>query len=326
MKSFLGRLAGAALLSLGISASVSAANFPEKHITLVIGFTAGGPTDMVGRYVAAQLEKELGQTVIVENRTGANGVVAVQMVKRKPPDGYTLMLGSSGTLSIEPVYKKRVDYDVLKDFTPVGLIANYPYLLVVPQNSPFKNVTELIESARRKPNSLSFASAGSGAVNHLAGEWFKSGTQTQIVHVPYKGDSAAVVDLIAGRIEMAFLSVIAAAPQIKAGKLRALGIAAAQPLSVAEGVPTIAQEANIKGFSAEPWNGILAPAGLPAEITSKLNAAINKIMSTEEAKAKLLSMGQYPLTGSPEDFTNHIKTQTAHWSQVIEAAQIEKAD
>lgn len=326
MKSFYCSLLCAALSALGIGGSAQAATYPNRHITLVIGFTAGGPTDMVGRYVAAQLEKELGQPVIVENRTGANGVVAVQTVKQKAPDGYTLMLGSSGTLSIEPVYKKRVDYDVLKDFTPVGLIASYPYLLVVPQNSPYKNITELIESARKKPNSLSFASAGSGAVNHLAGEWFKSATQTQIVHVPYRGDSAAVVDLIAGRVDMAFLSVIAAAPQIKAGKLRALGIAAAKPLSVAEGVPTVAQEAHIKGFSAEPWNGILAPAGLPAETTSKLNAAINKIMNTDEAKEKLLSLGQYPLTGSPEDFANHIKTQTARWSQVLEAAHIEKSD
>ena len=315
-----------ALWTLGVSGPAHAGNYPDKHITLVIGFTAGGPTDMVGRYVAAQLEKELGQPVVVENRTGANGVVAVQTVKQKAPDGYTLMLGSSGTLSIEPVYKKRVDYDVLKDFTPVGLIASYPYLLVVPQSSSFKNISELIEGARKKPNSLTFASAGSGAVNHLAGEWFKSATRTHIVHVPYRGDSAAVSDLIAGRVDMAFLSVIAAAPQIKAGKMRALGIAAAMPLSVAEGVPTVAQEANIKGFSAEPWNGILAPAGLPADITNKLNTAINKIMNTDEAKAKLLSLGQYPLSGSPEDFAGHIKTQTARWSQVIEATQIEKAD
>ncbi|SHH17820.1 Bug family tripartite tricarboxylate transporter substrate binding protein [Pollutimonas bauzanensis] len=326
MKFIAKALLRAAFAILAAVPAAQAAGYPAKPITLIIGFTAGGPTDIVGRYLASNLEKELGQTVVVENRAGANGVVALQAAKRAAADGYTLMLGSSGTLSIEPVYKKRVDYDVLKDFTPVGLVASYPYLLVVPYDSPFTSVSELIQGAREKAEGLSFASAGSGAVNHLAGEWFKSATKTEIVHVPYKGDSAAIADLVGGRVDMAFLSVIAADPQIKAGKLRALAIAAKQPLSVAPGVPTVEHEAGISGFSAEPWNGILAPAGLPGDITRKLNAAINKIMSTDEAKAKLLTLGQYPLTGTPQDFSNHIAMQAAHWSQVIAAAHIEKAE
>ncbi len=314
------------LLAAAVGFNAAAADYPAKPITLVIGFTAGGPTDAVGRYLARQLETELGQTVVVENRAGANGVVAVQAVKRAPADGYTLMLGSSGTLSIEPVYKQKVDYQVLKDFQPVALVASYPYLLVVPAGSPFKSVQELIAGARDKPGALTFASAGSGAVNHLAGEWFKSATRADITHVPYKGDSAAIADLVAGRVDMAFLSAIAAMPQVQAGKLRALGIAAAQPSSVAPGVPTVAQAAGIPGFTAEPWNGVLAPAGVPPAVTQRLNAAINKVMSTGEAREALLKLGQYPMTGSPEDFARHIGAQTERWAQVMQASHIAKAD
>ena len=324
MTSRFARWALPALAALSLNAA--AADYPVKPVTLVIGFTAGGPTDAVGRYLARQLEAELGQTIVVENRAGANGVVAVQSVKRAAADGYTLMLGSSGTLSIEPVYKQKVDYQVLKDFQPVALVASYPYLLVVPANSPFKSVEELIAGARKTPGALTFASAGSGAVNHLAGEWFKSASKVDITHVPYKGDSAAIADLVAGRVDMAFLSAIAAMPQVQAGKMRALAVASAQPSAVAPGIPTVAQAAGIPGFSAEPWNGVLAPAGLPPDVTRRLNAAINKIMSTEESREALLKLGQFPMTGSADDFAQHIRTQTERWAQVIQDGNIAKAE
>ncbi len=325
MKSLFARWALPALAA-AISFNSAAADYPAKPVTLVIGFTAGGPTDAVGRYLARKLEAELGQTVVVENRAGANGVVAVQSVKRAAADGYTLMLGSSGTLSIEPVYKQKVDYQVLKDFQPVALVASYPYLLVVPSGSSFNTVQELIAGARQKPGTLTFASAGSGAVNHLAGEWFKSASKVDITHVPYKGDSAAIADLVAGRVDMAFLSAIAAMPQVQAGKLRALAIASAQPSPVAPGVPTVAQAAGIPGFTAEPWNGVLAPAGLPPEITQRLNAAVNKVMGTAESRDALLKLGQFPMTGSADDFAQHIRTQTERWAQVIQDGNIAKAE
>lgn len=306
--------------------AANAADYPSKPITLVIGFTAGGPTDAVGRYLARNLEKELGQTVVVENRVGANGVVAVGAVKRAAPDGYTLMLGSSGTLSVEPAYKKKVDYDALKDLTSVGLVASYPYLLVVPASSPYDSVQALIAGARAKPGSLTFASAGSGAVNHLAGEWFASATDTKWVHVPYKGDSAAVGDLVAGRVDMAFLAVIAAMPQVKAGKMRALAIASPAPSKLAPELPTVTQAANIPGFAAQPWNGILAPAGMDPAIVKKLNLAINKVMTTDEARETLIGLGQFPMTGTPADLENQIRTQTERWREVISAANIEQAD
>ncbi|MGS1011503.1 Bug family tripartite tricarboxylate transporter substrate binding protein [Achromobacter anxifer] len=325
MKSLFARWALPALAA-AISFNSAAADYPAKPVTLVIGFTAGGPTDAVGRYLARKLEAELGQTVVVENRAGANGVVAVQSVKRAAADGYTLMLGSSGTLSIEPVYKQKVDYQVLKDFQPVALVASYPYLLVVPSGSSFNNAQELIAGARQKPGTLTFASAGSGAVNHLAGEWFKSASKVDITHVPYKGDSAAIADLVAGRVDMAFLSAIAAMPQVQAGKLRALAIASAQPSPVAPGVPTVAQAAGIPGFTAEPWNGVLAPAGLPPDVTQRLNAAVNKVMGAAESRDALLKLGQFPMTGSADDFAQHIRTQTERWAQVIQDGNIAKAE
>jgi len=325
MKSLFARWALPALAA-AISFNSAAADYPSKPVTLVIGFTAGGPTDAVGRYLARKLEAELGQTVVVENRAGANGVVAVQSVKRAAADGYTLMLGSSGTLSIEPVYKQKVDYQVLKDFQPVALVASYPYLLVVPSASPFNSVQELIAGARQKPGTLTFASAGSGAVNHLAGEWFKSASKLDITHVPYKGDSAAIADLVAGRVDMAFLSAIAAMPQVQAGKMRALAIASAEPSPVAPGVPTVAQAAGIPGFTAEPWNGVLAPAGLPPEVTLRLNTAVNKVMGTAESRDALLKLGQFPMTGSADDFAQHIRIQTERWAQVIQDGNIAKAE
>lgn len=318
--------AALAVAAVSIHMAPVFAAYPERPITLVIGFTAGGPTDAVGRFLARNLEKELGQTVVVENRAGANGVLAVSAVKRANPDGYTLMLGSSGTLSVEPAYKKKVDYDVLKDFAPVGLVATYPYLLVVPASSPFKSVEEMIAGARAKPGSLTFASAGSGAVNHLGGEWFASATQTKWIHVPYKGDSAAVGDLAAGRVDMALLAVIAAQPQIDGGKLRALAIASSEKSPLAPDLPTVAQAANIPGFAAAPWNGVLAPAGVDPAIVTRLNAAINKVMSTEEARRTLTTLGQFPFTGSPDDMGRQIREQSMRWKEVISQANIERAD
>lgn len=325
MKNLLSKAVFAVSLTLGFGASASA-SYPDRPINLIIGFSAGGPTDVVARYVAKGLSKELGQPVIAVNRPGASSQLALNLVKRAAPDGYTLFFGSNGALSIQPAYKKSVDYDVLKDFVPVGLTARYPYILVVPAGSPYQKVSELIAASRANPNGLTYASAGNGSLNHLASEWLRSGTGANLTHVPYKGDSDALHDVVAGRIDMAFFSAVVAQPQIDAGKLRALAIAAKTPLSVAPGLPTVISETGIENFTAEPWNGILAPAGLPDDIAQKLNQAINRVLSTEEAKSYLFSLGQYPFTGTTEEFRNHIASETKNWQQVIEKAGIERVD
>lgn len=317
------KLLAASLLALPLSAGAA---YPDKPITLVIGFSAGGPTDIVGRYLAQGLSQKLGQTVIVENRPGATGVLALQWVRKEKPDGYTLMLGSSSTLSIEPVFKKNVKFDVFQDLSPIAPVASYPYLLVVPASAPYRSVAELVQDAKKQPGKFTYASAGNGAVNHLAGAWFKSGTGIDITHVPYKGDSAAVADLVAGRTDMAFLSIIAADPQISAAKMRSLGIASLAPSALKPGMPTIAKESGIQGFSAEPWNGVLGPANMPRDIVAKLNTAITDVMSTEEARQKLSALGQSPFVGTADDFSAHIKSEMTRWSEVIKKANIEQVE
>lgn len=313
-----------ALGPLGATAVHAAGpDYPARPVTVIVGFSAGGPTDVVARMLAEQLTVKFGQTFLIDNRAGANGGVAAQQTKAAAPDGYTLMIGSSGTLSITPGLRLSMPYDVARDFTPIALVASYPYFLVVPTQSPATDVKDLIRRAKATTEPLSFASAGAGSVNHLAGEWFKSAAGFEATHVPYKGDSAAMTDLMAGRVDFAFISGAAATPQVKAGKLRALAVASETPGKGGPGVPTMI-EAGVPGFSAEPWNGLMGPAGMPPEVVAKLNAAVNEIMQRPDIKVRLLALEQYPMTGTPAAFASHIATQTKRWGEIIRIAKIPK--
>ncbi|WP_152564831.1 Bug family tripartite tricarboxylate transporter substrate binding protein [Cupriavidus metallidurans] len=315
-----GVMAFGVMIATGWTAPATAADdWPSKPVTIVVGFSAGGPTDVVARILAERLTEKFKQSFLVDNRAGASGGVAATLVKRAAPDGYTLMFGSSSTLSIIPLLQKT-PYDSIHDFTPISLVASYPYFLVVPAASPMKSLDELLAQGRKPSAQLSYASAGSGAVNHLAGEWFKRDAGINAVHVPYKGDSAAVTDLVAGRIDFAFLAGAVALPQVKAGKLRILASASARSGLGGEGMPTLGDR--FKGFAAEPWNGLMAPAGLPQPIVTKLNAAVVEIMARKDVVERLASLEQYPMTGTPQQFTNHIKSQTERWASVIKASNI----
>lgn len=307
--------------ALGVSTLASAAGYPEKPVTIYVGFSAGGPTDIVARVLAEKLTQKFGQSFIIDNRVGASGAVAANQVKKANPDGYTLMIGSSSTLSIIPFVQKGVQYDAIKDFTPIGLVASYPYYLVVPPDSKFKTYDELVAFGRQKDQQLTYASAGNGAVNHLAGEWFKGDTGINSLHVPYKGDSAAITDLVAGRVDFAFLAGVVAIPQVTAGKLRILASASSSPDKGPKNTLVLGQQ-KLPGFSAEPWNGLMGPAGLPADVVTKLNAAVNEIMSNPDVKAKLLTLDQYPFTGTPQQFSDYIQKQSAHWAGVIKKSNI----
>lgn len=303
--------------------SLAQTSYPTKPVTLIIGFSAGGPTDAVGRILAEHLSRKLGQRFIADNRAGANGGIAAQLVKAAAPDGYTLMLGSSGTLAISPHLDDKLGYDPVRDFTPIALVASYPYFLVVPADSPTTSVRDLVQRAKAANPKLSYASAGNGSVNHLAGEWFKSVAGFDAVHVPYKGDSAALADLMQGRVDFAFISGVVASPQVKGGRLKALAVASALPGKGGPGVPTMI-ESGIPDFSAEPWNGVMGPAGVPPEIVRKLNEAVNEIMTNAEVKAQLLQLEQYPLTDTPEGFKTHMATQSKRWAEVIRVAHVTK--
>lgn len=314
-------IAYAGASALGVPSIAQAGAYPEKPVTVYIGFSAGGPTDTVGRLLADKLSQKLGQTFIVENRAGASGAVAANLLKKAKPDGYTLMLGSSSTLSIIPYVQKGIQYDVLKDFTSIALVASYPYYLAVPADSTFKTFDELIAYGRDKNNQLTYASAGTGAVNHLAGEWLKDETKINALHAPYKGDSAAIPDLIAGRIDFALLAGIVALPQAEAGKLRILASASSSPDKSAPNIEIIGQD-KVPGFEAEPWNGLMGPAGLPEDIVTTLNTAVNEILSDPVVKAQLLKLDQYPFSSTPNEFRQRIKDQSARWAGIIKKANI----
>lgn len=312
---------GTLIAGLTLPLSTLAAGYPEKPVTITVGFSAGGPTDIVARILAEKLTNKFGQSFIIENKTGASGAVAANIIKKAVPDGYSLMIGSSSTLSIIPYIQKGVQFDPIKDFTPIGLVASYPYYLAVSPESKFKTFEDLVEFGRQKNNSLTYASAGNGAINHLAGEWFKSTTEINALHVPYKGDSAAVVDLAANRVDFAFLAGVVAIPQVEAGKLRVLASASSDPKKGVQNVPVLGQQ-KVPGFAAEPWNGLMGPAGLPQDVVAKLNTAINEIMSDPEVTSKLLTLDQYPFTGTPAQFTDYIQKQSAHWASIIKKSNI----
>lgn len=322
-RSFLLRtLALAGTCAVGTAAwAQSPGDWPARPVTIVVGFTAGGPTDVVARILAEQLSTKFNQSFIIDNKPGAGGGVAAGLVRKAAPDGYTLMFGSSGTLSIAPNLQKNLPYDPIKDFTAIGLVASYPYFLVAPATSSITSLDELLRQGRDPAANLTYASAGNGAVNHLAGEWFKHEAKIKAIHVPYRGDSAAVGDLVGGRVDFAFLAGAAALPQVKAGKMRILASASATPGLGGEGVLTLG-ESRYKGFAAEPWNGVMGPAGVPQPIVAKLNAAINEIMNRKDITDRLAGMEQYPFTGTPQQFTDHIKGQTERWGSVIKNADI----
>lgn len=296
-------------------------NYPEKPVTIVLGFSAGGPTDVVARILAEKLSNKFGQTFVIDNKAGASGAVAATAVKNAKPDGYTLMIGSSSTLSIVPNIRKDVPYDPIKDFTAIALVANYPYFLIAPGTSKFNTLDDLVEAGKQPSSQLSYASAGTGAVNHLAGEWFKAATKLNATHIPYKGDSAAISDLIAGRVDFAFIAGAAALPHIESGRLKILASASSVPGRGGKNVPTIGED-KVPGFAAEPWNGLMGPAGVPEDIVKKLNAAVNEAMTAPEVTTKLSAMEQYAFPGTPEFFTNYIAEQTQRWAEIVADANI----
>jgi len=323
VKKIINMIATMAVL-LGVAGSAMAETYPNRPITLVLGFAAGGPTDVVARILANDLGKELGQAVVVENRVGADGLVALNFVKRSKPDGYTLMFGSNGALTMQPAYKKSVDFDVLKDFTPVSLAASFPYLVSVPISSPYHTINDLLDAAKQK--TVTFASAGNGSANHLAAEWLKSAKAVNLTHVPYKGDAPALVDVLSGRVDMGFFSSITVESYINAGKLRVLAVSSGKPFPTHPEFPTVAQAANIPGFSVEAWNGVLAPAGLPKDRLMKLNMAINKVMNSAEVQGQLEKLGQRSIASTPEQFSRYIASETAKWRKIIDDAGVERID
>ena len=294
------------------------AEYPDKPIKIVVGFAAGGGSDILTRTIAPALAQALGQPVIVDNLPGAGGNRAMLEVARAKPDGYTLLMGTPGLATNSSLYA-NLGFDPAKDFAPVALVASVQNVLLVRPSLSVQKVSELIELARQSPGKLNYASPGSGTSLHLAGELFNESAGIKTVHVPYKGGGQALSDLMSGQVDFMFNVLPSALPQIKAGTVRAIAVTGSQRSDALPDIPTMI-ESGVAGYTAVTWNGILAPAATPPEIIEKLNKTIGQVLTNPEMLQRYASIGTTVLIGSPEDFAKLIRDETVKWRRAIQAS------
>jgi len=293
--------------------------YPSKPIKLIVPFPAGGVPDIVGRVIARGLSEQLGQSVIVDNRAGAAGTVGVEAAAKSLGDGYTLVLGTTGTLASAPSLYPNLGYDPVNSFTPVSLLISAPFLIVVHPSVPANSLSELVDFAKSRPGQLNFGSVGNGSPPHIAGEVFKIAAGVDLVHVPYKALPTAVTDLLTGRIHLMFNQLAPFQSHLQAGKLRALAVAAPGRVSQLPSVPTAA-ESGLPGYEVSIWFGLLVPRGTPTDVVTKLNAEVLKALSTKQVHDSLAAQGFEPGGSSSEQFSALIVSETAKWSRAIKAS------
>ena len=310
------RKLGLIVLMLASTLGAAAAEYPDHPIRFIVPQAAGSATDTVARVLAAELTKQLGQQVIVDDRPGGALTIGLDLVTKSAPDGYTIGMGPIGALAITRHMVAKLPYNIERDFQPIALVARGHLLLAVSPKLPVNSVKELIEYAKKNPGKLTNASSSNGSPGHVGGELFKYMTGTEIVHVPYRGGAPAITDLIAGHVDIMFESLQSIAPFARDGKVRALGVSGATRSPAFPDLPTIA-EAGVPGYLAPTWTGVIAPAGVPRPIVDKLNAAINKALVSESFKEKFAKIGDEPAGGSPEDFAATIKADSAKWGDVV---------
>ncbi|RPJ47397.1 MAG: tripartite tricarboxylate transporter substrate binding protein [Betaproteobacteria bacterium] len=299
----------------------TAAGYPNKSLRLIVPFPPGGGNDILARTLGQRLAEVVSQQVVVDNRGGAGGALGATIAANGTPDGYTLFLGSVGNLAQNPALKPNLPYNPVRDFAPAALVATSSFILAVHPSVQAKSVQELIALAKASPGKLNYASAGTGSSLHMAGELFKYATATDMLHVPYKGTGPAMADLVSGRVQLIFSTMPPALPQIKSGKLRALGVTTAKRAAAAPEVPTIA-ESGVKGFNVSNWQGVLAPAKTPAAIVQKLNQDILAALRLPGMTEALAAQGLEPAGGKPEEFGALIKSEITKYTQVVKAAKI----
>ena len=297
-------------------AAPALAQYPTRAITLIVPYAAGGGNDVMARIVADKMSAALGQQIVVENRGGAGGSIATRQVAKSEPDGYTLGLGGTGTLAIDPTLYSNVGYDPRKDFAPVGLIATSALVVLVHPSIPAHSVKDLIALAGKEPGALNYASAGSGSGIHLGSELFASMAGIKLTHVPYKGSAPALTDLLGGHVAIYFSSLPPAIGLVKDGKVRALAVTGAKRSAVFPDLPTVA-EAGLPGYEAVLHYGIVAPAGTPGPIIEKLNQALQTALANEDVKAKIAADGAEPLPSTPADYAADIEREEAKWSEIV---------
>jgi tripartite-type tricarboxylate transporter receptor subunit TctC len=312
-------LLGAAALC-AVSA-LHAQTWPAKPIHLVVPFTPGGTSDILGRAIGQKLQEAWGQPVVIDNVPGAGGSLGADRVAKSPADGYTLLMAHIGNLAVAPAIYPKLPYDPVKSFAPVAWVASVPNVLAVHPSVPAKNLQELIALARSKPGQLNYGTGGNGSAAHLATEYLKMESKTFMVHVPYRGTAPAVTDLIAGQIQLVFTGGPAVIPFVKSGQLRALAVSSNKRLEALPNVPTVA-ESGYKGFEADQWYGVAAPAGTPKDVVLKLNAQINQALASAELKNRLQAEGAIARPTTPEAFGALIAREIARWKPVVQAGNI----
>jgi tripartite-type tricarboxylate transporter receptor subunit TctC len=315
------RLLRAALLLLVLTGNAIAQPYPSKPVRLIVPFPPGGNTDIVGRLIAQKLSDAFGQQFYVENRGGAGGTIGAEAAFKSPADGYTLFFGTTGTLASVPAMRQDLRYDPVKGFTPISTLANAPVVVLVRADLPVNSLRELIDLAKAKPGQIKYGSAGTGHFVHLAGEMFEIAAGVDMFHVPFKGVSAALVDVLGGRIELMFDAAAQYEPHLKSGKLRALAVAHSKRLARLPEVPTTA-EAGLPNYALASWFGLLAPAGTPAPIVERLNAEVLKALATPEATATLQKLGLEVGGSSPQQYAAMMVEEAARWRDAVKAAGI----
>jgi tripartite-type tricarboxylate transporter receptor subunit TctC len=296
------------------------AQYPNKPLRLIVPFAPGGSTDIFARLIAERAQAPLGQPVVVENRAGAAGNIGAEAVARSAPDGYTLLMATTGVMAINNALYKNMTYDAAKDLEPVIFVASITNVLIVPPDFPAKSVAELIAAAKKEPGKLSFASSGAGSSTHMSAELFKSMSGTDILHVPYKGSGQALPDLMSGRVSMMFENAPGAVSHIKAGKVRALAVTGLKRSPALPELPTVAE--TVAGYESLSWSGIAVPAGTPKPIIEKLNKDLNAVLAAPEMRQKLAEQGAEHVGGQPEAFARHIRAEREKWSRLIRTNNI----
>ena len=310
-----------AALALAVPAHAADDDYPNRAVKIVVPFAPGGSTDVVARILAEKLGAELKQSFIVDNRAGAGGNIGADAVAKSPPDGYTLLMGTTGVLAINKYLYKNMGFDPDRDLVPVSYTSLITNILVVNPQVPARTVADLIRLARDKPGALTFASSGAGSSTHLSAELFKTMAGVDILHVPYRGSSQALIDVIAGQVTMLFDNAPSSLPFVEQGKLRAVAVTSMKRLPNLPDVPTI-DEAGVKGYESLSWSGIAAPAGTPKAVIDKLNGAINRILRMDEVRARFASLGVEPVGGPPDAFARHIRGESEKWGRLVKAANI----
>jgi len=307
--------------ALAVAANVSAQTYPSRPVTIVVGFAPGGGTDTVARVMQKRLAEYLGQSIVVENRAGAGGTIAAAIVSKANPDGYTIMLGTIAALAVAPHLNSKLPYDPLRDFAPISMATVSGNVLVVHPSVQAKTIAEFVKEANSRPGGIAYGTSGIGSAGNLAGELFRLMAKTNLVHVPYKGGGPAMSDLLGGQIPSVFASATTATPQVKAGKLRALGSTGTKCSASLPDVPTIAEQ-GYPGYAATNWYAYVAPAKTPREIVARLNREIVKTLREPETHGQILKQGEEPTPSTPEELANHIAREHATWGKVIKDAGI----